>query len=88
MGEMESKQQNMTPIRTAKDIEGLRKACLLGREALDAAARIIKCVLFAACVSSPACRPCHLPPSIRIACSPSSTLLVHCSGLTGAADPG
>ena len=50
IGEMESKQQNMTPVRTAKDIEGLRKACRLGREALDAAARIIKCVPWPACV--------------------------------------
>ena len=43
IGENESKQQQTVPVRTAKDIEGLRKACRLGREALDAAARIIKC---------------------------------------------
>lgn len=41
-GEMQSKQQNIVLQRSAKDIEGLRSACLLGRQALDAAARIIK----------------------------------------------
>mmetsp|Transcript_4152 Transcript_4152/g.8533 ORF Transcript_4152/g.8533 Transcript_4152/m.8533 type:complete len:390 (-) Transcript_4152:145-1314(-) len=41
-GEIESKQQNIVPSRSQKNIEGLRAACLLGRQALDAAAAIIK----------------------------------------------
>lgn len=35
--EMESRQQQLVPIRTAKQIEGIRKACRLGREILDKA---------------------------------------------------
>mmetsp|Transcript_28312 Transcript_28312/g.34393 ORF Transcript_28312/g.34393 Transcript_28312/m.34393 type:complete len:384 (-) Transcript_28312:108-1259(-) len=41
-GEAESKQQNVIKPRSPAELDGLRKACRLGREALDAAARIIK----------------------------------------------
>ena len=40
--EMKSKQQQVVPQRTAKEIEGLRAACQLGRRILDAAHAAVK----------------------------------------------
>ena len=40
--EMESRQQQVTPIRTAEEIDGLRAACRLGRTVLDACVRAVR----------------------------------------------
>ena len=40
--EIESKQQQITPIRSQREIEGLRAACRLGRTILDACVRAVR----------------------------------------------
>jgi methionyl aminopeptidase len=40
--EMRSPQQQTTPVRNAKQIEGFTAACKLGRDILDAAHRAIR----------------------------------------------
>lgn len=39
---MESKQQQIIPVYSQKDIEGIRAACRLGRKVLDACVAAVK----------------------------------------------